>query len=70
MLTAVSYDDGSRVVGEVTSGTFSFTLGFGIATASLSEAADASKPLFIDIRGTEVAAEPAALPFYRRRKGA
>ncbi|MBV8446062.1 MAG: glycine cleavage system aminomethyltransferase GcvT [Candidatus Dormibacteraeota bacterium] len=61
--------DGKRVVGEVTSGTFSFTLGYGIATASVQEGVDSSTPLFVDIRGTEVAAEHAALPFYRRPKG-
>jgi glycine cleavage system T protein (aminomethyltransferase) len=62
--------DGSRVVGEVTSGTFSFTLGCGIATASLDGQVDDAVPLFVDIRGSEVAAERTPLPFYRRRKGA
>jgi aminomethyltransferase len=58
-----------RVVGEVTSGTFSFTLGHGIATASTSASVTPSTPLFVDIRGTAVAAEQVPLPFYRRPKG-
>lgn len=62
--------DGSRVVGKVTSGSFSFTLGCGIATASLAGDVADETPLFIEIRGTDVAAERAALPFYRRSKGA
>jgi aminomethyltransferase len=58
-----------RVVGEVTSGTFSFTLGHGVATASVAPNVTPSTPLFVDIRGTIVAAEQVALPFYRRPKG-
>jgi len=56
-----------RPVGEVTSGTFSFTLGYGIATASVDPAA-ADGSLTVDIRGTAVAAERVPLPFYRRAK--
>jgi aminomethyltransferase len=59
-----------EMVGEVTSGTFSFTLERGIATASVSPAAADSRELDIDIRGTTVAAEVVPLPFYRRPKGA
>jgi aminomethyltransferase len=59
-----------EAVGEVTSGTFSFTLERGIATASVSPAAADSRDLDIDIRGTTVAAEVVPLPFYRRPKGA
>ena len=58
-----------RVVGEVTSGTFSFTLGHGVATASVAPNVTPSTPLFVDIRGTIVAAEQVPLPFYRRPKG-
>ncbi len=58
-----------RVVGEVTSGTFSFTLGHGIAMASVAPSVTQATPLFVDIRGTVVAAEQIALPFYRRPKG-
>src|SRR5207253_615430 len=43
-----------EAVGEVTSGTFSFTLERGIATASVSPAAADSGELDIDIRGTTV----------------
>jgi aminomethyltransferase len=60
---------GERVVGQVTSGTFSFTLGHGIATASVSPSIDGSSQLFVDIRGTLVAAEQVPLPFYRRPQG-
>ena len=62
---AVLADD--RVVGGVTSGTYSFTLGYGIATASVTpDAVDSA--LAVDIRGTAVAAERVPLPFYRRAK--
>jgi aminomethyltransferase len=61
--------DGAAV-GEVTSGTFSFTLERGIATASVSPDAADSGELDVDIRGTTVAAEVVPLPFYRRPKGA
>ncbi len=62
---AVHSDDGERV-GEITSGTYSFTLGCGIATASLRSDVDTSAPLHVDIRGTRAAAEQVALPFYKR----
>lgn len=58
-----------RVVGEVTSGSFSFTLGCGIATASIDPGAGDSEQFFIDVRGSAVAAERTPLPFYRRPKG-
>ncbi len=62
---------GQRVIsagsdaGEITSGTFSFTLGRGIATARIRGDADPSD-LAVDIRGTVTAARTVALPFYRR----
>jgi glycine cleavage system aminomethyltransferase T len=52
--------------GEVTSGTYSFTLGCGIATASLRSDVDAHAPLQVEIRGTRVDAEQVPLPFYKR----
>ena len=59
----------ARVVGEVTSGTFSFTLGQGIATASIASDVSKEAPIFVDVRGAAVAAERTPLPFYRRAKG-
>jgi aminomethyltransferase len=54
-------------VGEVTSGTYSFTLGCGIATAYVRPDVAASRdPLQIDVRGTTAAAEQVPLPFYKR----
>jgi aminomethyltransferase len=59
----------ARVVGDVTSGTFSFTLGFGIATASIASDTSKDAQVFVDVRGAAVAAERTPLPFYRRPKG-
>jgi len=56
--------------GEVTSGTYSFTLDHSIATASLDGDVPADAPLSVDIRGTLAAATVVPLPFYRRPKGA
>ncbi len=56
--------------GEVTSGTYSFTLDHSIATASLDGDVPADAPLSVDIRGTIAAATVVPLPFYRRPKGA
>ena len=58
---------GGEPVGAVTSGTFSPTLGRGLAMASVSPAA--SKPdakLTVDIRGQDEPAQVVSLPFYRR----
>jgi aminomethyltransferase len=57
---------GDAQVGEVTSGTFSFTLGCGIATASLRSDVEADAPLQVEIRGTRADAERVPLPFYKR----
>ena len=60
--------DGDHTVGEVTSGTFSPTLGAGIALAYLSPA-DALKPgaeLVVDIRGRSAAARLVDPPFVDR----
>jgi aminomethyltransferase len=55
-------------VGEVTSGTFSFTLGGGIATAYVQPpVADSGSDVWVDIRGTEAGAVQVPLPFYKRR---
>jgi glycine cleavage system T protein (aminomethyltransferase) len=61
---------GGREVGVVTSGTFSFTLGYAIATASVDPDLSPETPLEIDLRGGPAPAERVPLPFYRRPKGA
>jgi aminomethyltransferase len=58
--------DGERPVGEVTSGSFSFTLGHGIATALVDPAAAGRERLDVDIRGTVASAAVVPLPFYKR----
>jgi aminomethyltransferase len=56
-----------RVVGHVTSGAPSPTLGENIGLALVErEAAGVGKPLDIEIRGKPVRAEQVKLPFYRR----
>ncbi|MBS1697093.1 MAG: glycine cleavage system aminomethyltransferase GcvT [Actinobacteria bacterium] len=61
-------EDGA-VVGEITSGALSPTLGHPIAMAFVDPAvADGSVPLFLDVRGTKIPATITALPFYRRKK--
>jgi aminomethyltransferase len=61
--------DGRRV-GEVTSGTVSFSLGCSIATALVDRAAVAGREsLDVDIRGRVTPATVVRLPFYRRRTG-
>ena len=57
------------VIGHVTSGTFSFTLGYGIATASVAPDVPADAQLSVNIRGATVAADRVPLPFYRRNTG-
>lgn len=65
---AVVTEDGA-VVGEITSGALSPTLGHPIAMAFVDPAvADGSVPLFLDVRGTKIPASITALPFYRRKK--
>ena len=59
-----------KEAGEVTSGTYSFTLDHSIATASLDGDTPTDADLSIDIRGTVAAAAVVPLPFYRRPKGA
>ncbi|OZB78524.1 MAG: glycine cleavage system protein T [Microbacterium sp. 14-71-5] len=65
---AVVTEDGA-VIGEITSGALSPTLGHPIAMAFVDPAvADGSVPLFLDVRGTRIPATITALPFYRRKK--
>jgi len=61
---------GGETAGEVTSGTYSFTLDHSIATASLDSDVPADAELAVDITGTVAAATVVPLPFYRRPKGA
>ncbi|HEY6378490.1 MAG TPA: glycine cleavage T C-terminal barrel domain-containing protein, partial [Candidatus Dormibacteraeota bacterium] len=61
---AVLHD--GAVVGEVTSGTFSFTLGCGIATAMVDTAHAGAASLDVDVRGEAVSGRVVSLPFYRR----
>lgn len=63
---AVTTVDGT-VVGEITSGALSPTLGYPIAMAYIDPAAQTG-PLFLDVRGTKIPATLTALPFYRRKK--
>lgn len=58
---------GERVVGEVTSGALSPTLGHPIAMAFVERGVSApGTALDLDVRGTRVPATVVALPFYRR----
>ena len=63
---AVLAADGT-VVGEVTSGALSPTLGHPIAMAYVDPAAVVAD-LFLDVRGTKIPAAVTDLPFYRRTK--
>ena len=64
---AVTLDSDSRVVGQVTSGSFSPTLDKPIAMAYLNPlVAVIGSTLDIDIRGTKVSASIVSLPFYKR----
>jgi aminomethyltransferase len=60
---------GDDVVGEITSGALSPTLGHPIAMAFVApSAAEEGTQLSIDVRGTRIPATVTALPFYRRNK--
>ncbi|GAA5150700.1 glycine cleavage system aminomethyltransferase GcvT [Microbacterium pseudoresistens] len=64
----VVIDDGT-IVGEITSGALSPTLGHPIAMAFVDPAvSDGATPLFLDVRGTRIPAVVTDLPFYRRKK--
>jgi aminomethyltransferase len=59
--------DGSREVGEVTSGALSPTLGYPIAMAYVpKELSEAGTSLSVDIRGRVEPVEVVAMPFYKR----
>jgi aminomethyltransferase len=54
--------------GEITSGTFSPTLGFSIAMARVPRAVKAGDTVEVDIRGKRVAAQVVKMPFVRHGK--
>ena len=59
----------SSVLGEITSGALSPTLGHPIAMAFVApSSADEGTAVFLDVRGTKIPATVTALPFYRRKK--
>jgi aminomethyltransferase len=61
-------EDGT-VIGEVTSGALSPTLGHPIAMAFIDPAfTDEGTAVFLDVRGKKLPATVTALPFYRRKK--
>jgi aminomethyltransferase len=62
-------DGSGAVIGEITSGALSPTLGHPIAMAYVSpSSAEEGTALFLDVRGTKIPATVTALPFYRRMK--
>jgi aminomethyltransferase len=61
--------NGQQKVGEVTSGSYSPTLGKAIAMGYVApEASQPGKELHIDIRGSQEPARVVELPFYSRKK--
>jgi len=61
--------DGAQIVGEVTSGALSPTLGVPISMAYVDPQYSAvGTALHLDVRGTRVPASIVALPFYKREK--
>ncbi len=58
-----------REVGTVTSGTFGFTVGAPVATASVEPDFKKDGDVAVDIRGTQARAEVVPLPFYKRPQG-
>lgn len=62
-------DDEGTVLGEITSGALSPTLGHPIAMAYVNpSSAEEGTAVFLDVRGTRIPATVTALPFYRRTK--
>ena len=62
-------DQDGAVLGEITSGALSPTLGHPIAMAYVApSSAAAGTAVFLDVRGTRIPATVTALPFYRRTK--
>jgi aminomethyltransferase len=61
--------DGEEVVGEVTSGALSPTLGYSVAMAYVTRgSAEPGTQLLVDVRGKKQPVEVVALPFYKRAK--
>ena len=60
--------DGNRKAGEVTSGTFSFTLGRAVAMGYIETASRHSPDLTVEVRDSRVPARPSPLPFYKRQR--
>ncbi|MFD4642436.1 glycine cleavage system aminomethyltransferase GcvT [Lentzea sp. NPDC058436] len=61
--------NGDEVVGEVTSGALSPTLGYSVAMAYVTRAsAEPGTQLLVDVRGKKQPVEVVALPFYKRAK--
>jgi aminomethyltransferase len=58
--------DGDRVVGTITSGALSPTLGHPIAMALVEPGSAESDSLKVDVRGTQLPATATDLPFYKR----
>ncbi|WP_314423162.1 glycine cleavage system aminomethyltransferase GcvT [uncultured Microbacterium sp.] len=62
-------DEQGSVIGEITSGALSPTLGHPIAMAYVDPSSAAvGTAVFLDVRGTSIPATVTALPFYRRTK--
>ncbi|KDA06551.1 glycine cleavage system protein T [Microbacterium sp. CH12i] len=62
-------DADGTVLGEITSGALSPTLGHPIAMAFIDPSSvEEGTAVFLDVRGTKIPAAVAALPFYRRKK--
>ncbi|WP_029260352.1 MULTISPECIES: glycine cleavage system aminomethyltransferase GcvT [unclassified Microbacterium] len=62
-------DEHGSVLGEITSGALSPTLGHPIAMAYVTpSSAEEGTAVFLDVRGTRIPATVTALPFYRRTK--
>jgi aminomethyltransferase len=65
----VFVEGSTQVIGKVTSGALSPTLGFPIAMAYVSaDFAEVDTPISVDIRGTQTAFRVVKLPFYKRAK--
>jgi aminomethyltransferase len=60
--------DSGAPVGEVTSGTFSFTLGRAVAMGYVTRDSAGSTGLTVDVRGEQVPARRLPMPFYKRER--
>jgi aminomethyltransferase len=63
-----SINDADRPAGEITSGTFSFTLGKAVAMGYLETPSKDSEQLSVQVRGAPVPARRIPLPFYKRQR--